>query len=97
MHNPELLNNTGVAQLIAENGVRVLAISPHVGEYARQVLQAQGVQVRSCRGVGGEVGEGSMVNAWEGGRPAKRCGRPAARPIHLLTCVRRPSWTGSPP
>ena len=51
VHNPELLNSTEVAGTLAAGDVRLLAISPHVGAYAREVLEAQNVQVRR-RGMG---------------------------------------------
>lgn len=47
MHNPEYLNNTQTASMVADHDIRLLAISPHVGNYAKEMLAAQGVQVRS--------------------------------------------------
>lgn len=46
MHNPEYLNDTAISSMVRDHGIRLLAISPHVGNYARQVLEEQGVQVR---------------------------------------------------
>lgn len=53
VHNPEYLNNTGIASMVQQHGIRLLAISPHVGNYARQVLEEQGVQVRELLARGG--------------------------------------------
>ncbi len=44
VHNPAYLNNTGVAEAIVEGDARVLTIAPHVGQYAAEMLAAQGVQ-----------------------------------------------------
>lgn len=46
VHNPEYLNDTAISSMVRDHGIRLLAISPHVGNYARQVLEEQGVQVR---------------------------------------------------
>ena len=53
VHNPEYLNSTDVAQMVQQHDIRLLAISPHVGEYARQVMAAQGMEVRAL-GLGEE-------------------------------------------
>lgn len=45
VHNPEYLNDTAISSMVRDHGVRLLAISPHVGNYARQILEEQGVQV----------------------------------------------------
>lgn len=42
VHNPEYLNSTDVSELLVQGDVRVLSISPHVGQYTRQILEAQG-------------------------------------------------------
>jgi hypothetical protein len=42
VHNPEYLNSTGVVDLLRAGDVRLLTISPHVGAYAREILEAQG-------------------------------------------------------
>jgi hypothetical protein len=56
VHNPELLNSTEVAGTLAAGDVRLLAISPHVGAYAGEVLEALNVKVRrrgrDCQGWG---------------------------------------------
>ncbi|PRW45695.1 hypothetical protein C2E21_5862 [Chlorella sorokiniana] len=44
VHNPEYLNDTAISSMVRDHGIRLLAISPHVGNYARQVLEEQGVQ-----------------------------------------------------
>ncbi|KAL4427608.1 hypothetical protein ABPG75_001697 [Micractinium tetrahymenae] len=44
VHNPEYLNSTEVAGMVADRDIRLLAISPHVGNYAKEVLAAQGVE-----------------------------------------------------
>lgn len=85
MHNPEYLNNTGIAQMVAQYDIRLLAISPHVGNYARQVLEAQGVKVRAAGGPAGALrspvaacgGGGEVVNGC-------RCGAAAC-----ADCLRR--------
>lgn len=57
VHNPEYLNSTEIASMVADHDIRLLAISPHVGNYAKEVLAAQGVQVRrSCRSWGCMLG-----------------------------------------
>ncbi len=46
VHNPEYLNDTAISSMVRDHDIRLLAISPHVGNDARQVLEEQGVQVR---------------------------------------------------
>lgn len=45
VHNPEYLNDTAISSMVRDHDIRLLAISPHVGNYARQILEEQGVQV----------------------------------------------------
>ncbi|PSC68981.1 hypothetical protein C2E20_7512 [Micractinium conductrix] len=44
VHNPEYLNNTQLSSMVRDHDIRLLAISPHVGKAARQVLEDQGIQ-----------------------------------------------------
>jgi hypothetical protein len=48
VHNPEYLNSTNVSELLVQGDVRVLSISPHVGQYTRQILEAQGAGEVCC-------------------------------------------------
>ena len=43
-------------QLVKDADLRVLTIAPHVGAYARQIMEEQGLQVGGWERVAGRVG-----------------------------------------
>ena len=97
VHNPEYLNSTGIASMVQQHGIRLLAISPHVGAYARQVLEEQGVQVRTGRARELRAGP-ALTGALETGRDVSMCCSACAqRPAFRASFARRWSWTGLRP